>query len=117
MKRSLKDLKLLAKNKGLKLKSDYNQYEDKDSVLEWECLKCNLRFFNSTHNIQRNKHPCPNCRKKFLGHSISLKKKNKNISFPLDARNIICKIVFYVFKCFDCFDENSRTQTFNTIEV
>ena len=46
---------------NLRLLSDYVDYENIQSVLQWECLKLGHKFHSSIFNINQRKFPCPEC--------------------------------------------------------
>ncbi|KKM13606.1 hypothetical protein LCGC14_1714540 [marine sediment metagenome] len=60
---SEQDLNNIGKEKNLKLISNYSEYKNIKSILQWECLKCGTKFFSKIVLVKQNICPCPECRK------------------------------------------------------
>ncbi len=58
-----KELIEIGKEKNLKLISNYSEYQNIKSLLQWECLNCGTKFSSKVVLVKQNICPCPECRK------------------------------------------------------
>jgi len=65
MTEKLSEEELIAKASkwNLKLISDYKDYKNKNSILDWMCKNCGHKFLDSVNNLRGLKYHCEECRK------------------------------------------------------
>ncbi len=82
MKEKLSEEEIIAKASkwNLKLISDYKDYKNKNSIMDWMCRNCGHEFLDSINNLRGLKYPCEECRKRERALFFDEKKKIKECS-------------------------------------